>query len=242
MAKAVQFSFQRVEKKYLLTPAQYERLRQQLAAYMQEDEYGKTAICNIYYDTEDWELIRRSLEKPIYKEKLRVRSYGIPAEDGTVFVELKKKYDGIVYKRRIHTEAYRVEPFLGGLEPPETYGQIGREIGWFQRQYRTAPRVFIAYDRIALAGIGDPSLRVTFDTRLRWRDTALDLCLGDAGSPILPGDDRILMELKLPGVCPLWLSWMLTGLQLYPTSFSKYGTCFARYLNPNFIKEAHYCA
>ena len=73
MAKAVQFSFQRVEKKYLLTPPQYERLRQQLAAYMQEDEYGKTAICNIYYDTEDWKLIRRSLEKPIYKEKLRVR-------------------------------------------------------------------------------------------------------------------------------------------------------------------------
>lgn len=242
MAKAVQFSFQRYEKKYFLTPAQYTLLREKLLPFMREDEYGETAICNVYYDTENWELIRRSLEKPIYKEKLRVRSYGVPDGDGTVFVELKKKFDGIVYKRRIHTTADRVAPLLQGSEPLGAYGQIGREIDWFQRQHHTRPRVFIAYDRIALAGIEDPSLRVTFDSRLRWRDTDLDLRLGDEGQPILPGDDRLLMELKLPGVCPLWLSRMLAELELYPTSFSKYGTCFGRYLHPNFIKEAHICA
>lgn len=243
-AKAVQFSFQRYEKKYFCTPAQYCALRERLAPYMQEDAYGKTAICNIYYDTPDWRLIRASIEKPLYKEKLRVRSYGTPSPEGPVFLELKKKFDGIVYKRRIQGTPAQAAAFLtaagNGLSaapehaalPPQAGAQIGREIARFQQVYAAAPRVFIAYDRIALAGIEQPELRVTFDTRLRWRTTGLDLCRGDAGAPILPEDDRILMELKLPGVCPLWLSRILSELALYPTSFSKYGTCYRTFILP----------
>ena len=108
----------------------------------------------------------------------------MPQEDGKVFVELKKKFDGVVYKRRITTGIQNVEPFLSGELPSENFGQIGREIGYFQSFYHTAPKVFIGYDRLAFAGIDDPQLRITFDTNLRWRDTDVDLRLGDHGAPI----------------------------------------------------------
>lgn len=222
-----QYSFRRYEKKYFLSPRQQEQLLRRIAPYIKENVFGSYTICNIYYDTPDWQLIRASLEKPAYKEKLRVRSYGVPAETDRVFVELKKKFDGVVYKRRITTEVPQVEPLLCGLT--EARSQIGKEIQWFQRQNCTRPRVFIAYDRLAFAGQEDPQLRLTFDTNLRWRDTQLDLCMGDWGAPILPGDD-ILMELKLPEACPLWLTHALTEVGAFPTSFSKYGTCYKEHI------------
>ena len=226
----IQYSFRRYEKKYFLSPRQQEQLLQRIAPYMKEDAFDSYTICNIYYDTPDWRLIRASLEKPAYKEKLRVRSYGVPTETDRVFVELKKKFDGVVYKRRITTEVPQVEPLLCGST--EAKCQIGREIQWFQRQNRTRPRVFIGYDRLAFAGQEDPQLRLTFDTNLRWRDTQLDLCMGDWGAPILQGED-ILMELKLPEACPLWLTHALTEVGAFPTSFSKYGTCYKEHIFRN---------
>ncbi len=203
---AIQCCFERYEKKYCLTLSQQRFLLERMMSYMKKDAYGEYTICNIYYDTDDFRLIRVSLEKPIYKEKLRVRSYGVPQEDGKVFVELKKKFDGVVYKRRITTGIQNVEPFLSGELPSENFGQIGREIGYFQSFYHTVPKVFIGYDRLAFAGIDDPQLRITFDTNLRWRDTDVNLRLGDHGAPIaLPCGD-VLMEVKIPGACPLWLS------------------------------------
>ena len=202
---AIQCCFERYEKKYCLTLSQQRFLLERMMPYMRKDEYGEYTICNIYYDTDDFRLIRASLEKPIYKEKLRVRSYGVPQADGRVFVELKKKFDGVVYKRRITTDIQNVEPFLSGELPSENFGQIGREIGYFQSFYQTVPKVFIGYDRLAFAGIDDPQLRITFDTNLRWRDTDVNLRLGDHGAPIaLPCGD-VLMEVKIPGACPLWL-------------------------------------
>lgn len=223
----IQYSFRRYEKKYFLSPRQQEQLLRRIAPYMKEDAFDSYTICNIYYDTPDWRLIRASLEKPAYKEKLRVRSYGVPTETDRVFVELKKKFDGVVYKRRITTEMPQVEPLLCGST--EAKCQIGREIQWFQRQNRTRPRVFIGYDRLAFAGQEDPQLRLTFDTNLRWRDTQLDLCMGDWGAPILQGEN-ILMELKLPEACPLWLTHALTEVGAFPTSFSKYGTCYKEHI------------
>lgn len=243
MAKAIQYSLQRYEKKYFLTPAQQKHLIDQMQSYLKDDDYGNYTICSIYYDTDDWRLVRASMEKPVYKEKLRVRSYGVPAEDGEVFVELKKKYDGIVYKRRIVMEADRAEPFLNGLEPGHRYGQIGREISWFQKIYQAAPKLFIAYDRTAFAGIDDPALRITFDTNLRWRDTGQDLRLGDHGQPLL-NTDQVLMEIKMPGACPLWLSHLLSEEGIFPTSFSKYGTCYREHIlkTGKSNKEAFRCA
>ena len=191
---AIQCCFERYEKKYCLTLSQQRFLLERMTPYMKKDAYGEYTICNIYYDTDAFRLICASLEKPIYKEKLRVRSYGVPQEDGKVFVELKKKFDGVVYKRRITTGIQNVEPFLSGELPSENFGQIGREIGYFQSFYHTVPKVFIGYDRLAFAGIDDPQLRITFDTNLRWRDTDVDLRLGDHGAPIaLPCGD-VLMD------------------------------------------------
>ena len=165
---AIQSCFERYEKKYCLNIRQQRFLMKQMMPYMKKDEYGEYTICNIYYDTDDWRLIRSSIDKPVYKEKLRVRSYGVPEEDGRVFVELKKKYDGVVYKRRITMPANEVDDLLSGGHGDE-YGQIGREIQYFQSFYRTVPKVFIGYDRLAFAGVDDPGLRITFDTNLRWR-------------------------------------------------------------------------
>ena len=225
---AIQCCFERYEKKYCLTLSQQRFLLERMMPYMKKDAYGEYTICNIYYDTDDYRLIRASLEKPVYKEKLRVRSYGVPQEDGKVFVELKKKFDGVVYKRRITT------------------GQLGREIGYFQSFYQTVPKVFIGYDRLAFAGIDDPQLRITFDTNLRWRDTGVDLRLGDHGAPIaLPCGD-VLMEVKIPGACPLWLSHLLSDAQAFPTSFSKYGACYRDELSAGVhttdLKEDTFCA
>ncbi|MGN0563317.1 MAG: polyphosphate polymerase domain-containing protein [Candidatus Heritagella sp.] len=225
MAKKIQQSFARIEKKYLLTPVQFQALHKGMEPHMKADEYGKYTICNLYYDTDDFAFIRASLEKPVYKEKLRLRSYGVPTGEQPVFVEIKKKFDHVVYKRRITLPCSQALRYLSGGPHPLIHDQIGREIDWFLQTWRPKPRVFIAYDREALAGIVQPDLRITFDTRLRWRNTDLDLRMGDQGSPLLP-PDRILMEIKFSGAAPLWLSHLLSENGVFPTSFSKYGTCY----------------
>ena len=228
MADIIQTNFKRYEKKYMLTQEQQENLMKQLLPYIKEDKFGRYTICNIYYDTDDWELIRQSIQKPVYKEKLRVRSYGVPGDEDKAFIEIKKKYKGIVYKRRITAQVKDVEPILTGgssFEIKKSDEQIRNEILWFQSFYRTQPRIFIGYDRQAFAGIQDSGLRITFDTNIRWRDEELDLRCGDYGQPVLPGE-QVLMEIKMPGACPLWLAHILNDNGIYPTSFSKYGTCY----------------
>ena len=236
--KQPKLCFERYEKKYIITPRQQETILAGMALRTVPDEYGRYTVCNIYYDTPDWRLIRASIGKPDYKEKMRVRSYGVPEKDGRVFAEIKKKSLGIVYKRRITTDAESVAEVLACGGAGEVYGQTGREIDWFQHSFKTSPRVFIAYDRIAFAGIEDPDVRITFDTNLRWRDTELDLRLGDFGAPIVPDSDFVLMEIKLPGVCPLWLARLLSQARAYPASFSKYGTCYTEHIaKNNYCKE-----
>jgi hypothetical protein len=225
MTNTIQCCFKRYEKKYMLTPAQQATILDAIRTRMKPDEHASYTICNIYYDTEDFALIRESLAKPVYKEKLRVRSYGTARDDSKVFVEIKKKYDGVVYKRRVTTEAANVPGWLGGEKRLSPGGQISREIDWFQQVHRTRPRVFIAYDRVAFAGIDQPDLRITFDTNIRWRETDLDLRYGDCGTPLL-AKDQVLMEIKIPGTAPLWLAELLSEAGAFQTSFSKYGTYY----------------
>lgn len=241
MTANTKFSFERYEKKFFLTPQQQEILIDYIKDYTVSDVYGKYSLCNIYYDTDDWRLIRASLEKPVYKEKLRVRSYGVPEKQGKVFVEIKKKFDGVVYKRRIDMTADKVENYLSGKDTDCCDSQIGNEIQWFQKLYHSKPKVYIGYDRIAFAGIEDPELRITFDTNLRWRESNLDLTKGDYGQLIIPRD-QVLMEIKIPGACPMWLTEILTELELYSTSFSKYGTVYRDFILKNNLKEARLSA
>ena len=224
----VQSCFRRYEKKYLLTRTQYEAMLDGMREHMVPDVYGSYSIGNIYYDTPDYRLIRASLEKPVYKEKLRMRSYGVPGSRDTVFVEIKKKFDGVVYKRRITMEMRDAALYLYGARRGDG-SQISREIDYFLRLYRPTPKVFIGYDREAYAAADGGELRVTFDTNLRARDSDVDLRLGDHGAPLLP-DGLYLMEIKIPGTAPTWLARLLSDHDIFPTSFSKYGAYYKQYV------------
>lgn len=222
--------FCRVEKKYLLTPSQHDSMLKGLLAHgFEVDRYGEHTISNIYYDTEDFALIRRSIEKPVYKEKLRLRAYGSVDRDGTSFVEIKKKYKGIVYKRRVTMPLdAAVNALERGTLPPEC-GQIGREVSWFMHYYTPKPRVMIAYERVALFSKTDDCVRVTLDQNLRFRTQDLDLANGAYGTLILPRQMH-LMEVKVLGALPLWLVHLMEQSGVQQTSFSKYGHCYQHFL------------
>ena len=227
MAKTV---FERTEKKYRLTAEQYEAVLEGMLRHMRVDSYGETTICSVYYDDGTDRLIRASIERPVYKEKIRVRAYGIPSAQSTVFVELKKKFKGVVYKRRAGMKLSEAESYLAGGSHPGESTQILREITWVRDFYKPVPRAYIAYDRTALECPENPSLRVTFDRDLRARSHDLSLALGDHGQRLLPEGERI-MEIKAPGAMPLWMTELLTANKVYPTRFSKYGTYYQSLLN-----------
>ncbi len=146
MAGNMQFCFKRYEKKYMLTQDQFEEMMEGMKEYTHADSFGNYTICNIYYDTDDFQLIRASIEKPVYKEKLRMRSYGVPGDNDKVFVELKKKYDSVVYKRRVVMEAADAAEYINNGIAPENENQICHEVDWFMKSYKPIPKVFIAYD------------------------------------------------------------------------------------------------
>ncbi len=228
-----QGTFKRYEKKYLLSEMEYKQLRARLQDKLCVDAYGNTTICNIYFDTPSYQLVRTSMEKPVYKEKLRLRSYGTPQEGDTVFIELKKKYKGVVYKRREKLELNKAENYLYDKKPAMEDSQIIREIDWFLQFYSDiAPAMYIAYDRVAMYGVENSELRVTFDTNILWREDTLFLEAGKYGNALLPEGYR-LMEIKIPGTMPLWLSHILDELEIYPTSFSKYGRGYEQLTNRN---------
>lgn len=234
--EGIQYTFKRYEKKFLLTKEQYSEILSRLRAKMQEDGYGLHTICNIYFDTDNFDLVRASVEKPVYKEKFRLRSYGIPMQDDTVFAEIKKKFDGVVYKRRIDALPSEINAFVLNGQHLQQDEQIQREIQWFLHLYCPVPKVFIGYERLAFLGIEEPELRVTFDRNIRFRRRRLDLCAGDEGEPVLP-EDMIVMEVKASSAIPLWLVSLLSRHQIYATNFSKYGICYQRYIAPHFSER-----
>lgn len=216
--------FQRIEKKYLLDAVTCRALLLRIRDQLTPDAYPRYTVSSVYYDTPDWLLARRSIEQPPFKEKLRLRGYGVPALGDTVFLELKRKVDGVVYKRR---EAMT-------LAEAEWYNKTGRhsggsqiwnELEYFQNLYRPEPRVYLAYDRRAFTGKDEPALRLTLDTNMRYRTMCLRLGAGDWGNPLMQDGD-CLMEIKADGAMPLWLSRALCDLSIFPTSFSKYGVVY----------------
>ena len=220
-----QLSFKRYEKKYLLSREQYGQLWARLEPRLEPDRFFQSTVLSLYYDWEDFRLIRSSIEQPVYKEKLRLRSYNVPGAEGEVFVELKKKYKGIVYKRRVRMTEREAEDYLAGRRGSPDHGQISREIDWFLKTNPVQAKVLIACDRRAYVGREEPGLRLTFDSSIRWRDTQLNLTAGDFGQELLE-DGQVLMEIKMPESAPLWLAELLSSLEIFPRSFSKYGQCY----------------
>ncbi|MBR3517308.1 MAG: polyphosphate polymerase domain-containing protein [Lachnospiraceae bacterium] len=219
--------FQRTEIKYLLKKDQYDGLMEYLLTIAKVDAYGISRINNIYYDTEDYRLIRTSMEKPLYKEKLRLRTYGDTKDDTNAFVEIKKKYDGIVYKRRMSGNYKKLHDYLAGNGAEFGTTQIAKEIKAFREFYgELYPAMSICYDRIAMAGIEDPDFRVTFDSKIEWNAECTDLRRITEGHPLLAPEQK-LMEIKVANAFPLELSRKLSELNIFPTSFSKYGAGYA---------------
>lgn len=235
-----QATFERYEKKYLLQPEQKKALEARLKGRICEGEYGRYTVSNIYYDTADWRLVRMSLDKPAYKEKLRMRAYGMPRPSDTVFVELKKKYDHVVFKRRISMELTRAERYLSGGGCVGMHSQILSEIDSFLDFYPVFARMMVAYDRAACTGVDDPELRVTFDTGIRYRTDLLGLSLGSFGTPVLDGNEA-LMEIKCLGAEPLWLTRILSEEGIFPISFSKYGRAYAKYMRESGTEDQLLC-
>lgn len=229
---AFQSVFKRYELKYLLTLQQKQLVLQAMQPHMQLDKYGRTTIRNLYFDTDNFLLIRRSIEKPAYKEKLRLRSYALATKDSTVFVELKKKYDSVVYKRRIPlAEKDAVRWLLEGKKRPQDT-QIAREIDYVLSFYgKLKPTVFLSYEREAYYCKDGSDFRVTFDDHILCRQEDLTLTAEPYGESILP-EGMVLMEIKCSGGIPLWMTEFLSKNKIYKTSFSKYGTAYQQLIFP----------
>ncbi len=245
--------FERKEVKHVINAAQHRQLEEALKGRMQIDAYGKSQITSIYYDTPRWEVIERSLDKPLYKEKLRVRVYGHPADDttGEAFVEIKKKFKGIVYKRRVRMTLAAVQAYFDGmpyedavrvypLVDPEVVSealslrsiQIAREIDRFREFHGPLiPSMGIAVQRSAFIPIpgatndlASSDLRITLDEDVRYRN----LIDGQADYQSLMKPGMCILEIKAMGAMPLWLARFLDGAGIFPSSFSKYGEAYIR--------------
>ncbi len=229
---ASQTVFKRYEFKYMITPYQKEKVLKAIEPYMKLDKYGRTTIRNIYYDTDTYLLIRRSIEKPTYKEKLRIRSYGTPTKEDKVFVELKKKYKSEVFKRRVSLPCNEAEAWVAGIKHCHKNNQICKEIDYFINHYKTIrPTVFLSYEREAYFTREPSDFRVTFDDNALVRQDNLDLTGEIYGTPILP-QGKILMEIKCSGGIPLWMTEALSREKIFKTSFSKYGTAYRTLIFP----------
>ncbi|MBQ9298947.1 MAG: polyphosphate polymerase domain-containing protein [Clostridia bacterium] len=222
-----QTTFKRYEVKYILTRKQRDLLIKAMEGHLALDQYGRHTIRNIYFDTDSYRLVRTSMEKPLYKEKLRVRSYQKATGDSTVFVELKKKFESVVYKRRLALPHRMAMDALEAGRPLPTDSQIAREIEAFRAFYgeRLKPAMLLCYEREAYAPVDGTDFRLTLDENIRWRTHDIDLAGSAMGAAILP-PDAVLMELKSPGGYPLWMVKFLSENRIYKTSFSKYGTAY----------------
>ena len=240
--------FNRHENKYLIDENTYESMCARLSDYMELESYNREretySICNVYYDTDDDYLIRTSIKKPRYKEKLRLRSYGTPNIDSEVYVEIKKKICGFVNKRRSALRLDEAYEFLNTTLLPETHPeqnrQVLKEIKYILEQHNLEPKLYLAYERRAYFDAIDHDLRISFDTDIITRRNDIALESGIYGEKLLKDGKRI-MEIKTSKNIPLWLTQLLSEYKIYPTSFSKYGKEYINYISSrNFIQKTMY--
>ena len=229
----------RYELKYILTPEQTDYFIGRISGHMRPDRFGLTSIASLYYDTPNYRLIRASVEKPPFKEKIRLRSYGIATDDSPVFLELKRKFDGVVYKRRVQTTIPMVKRFFDCEGDVCAPGQINREITYFRDFYGTlVPACLIICDRTAYYE-PEGDLRLTIDRDPRYRTSDLDLRVSMDGVSLLPAGYTVL-EVKVQEAIPLWLCEILSSGKIYKASFSKYGTAYKQQLQKAYGKDVCY--
>lgn len=215
--------FNRVEKKYILNKNQFGKIKEQLLKNMKIDPYHKDeyTISSIYLDTDNFDMIRRSIDKPEYKEKVRLRSYGVPKLSDKVFLEIKKKYKGLGNKRRIKLELKDAYDFIDNKI--EIDSQKAKELKYILKYNNLKPKIYIAYDRLAF---DQDTFRVTLDHNIRYRIEDIRLEKGDSGK--LLNKDIYIMETKTSNAYPSWFIKILREEKIYPNSFSKYGTIYKK--------------
>lgn len=227
--------FRRRELKFLLSEAQCRAVQSELHRRMEPDPHGHSTICNLYYDTPDYRLIRHSLEHPVYKEKLRLRCYGMADPEADIFLELKKKYKGVVYKRRVKVTEQEATAFMNRTGSLRKQNQISREILYVRDFYQTLqPKVYLCYDRDAWYDPVDRGFRMTLDRNVRYRTSDLSLSQPFGGREILQ-PDQTLLEVKAEGGIPLWLMELLTWEHIHKQSFSKYGKAYQQMLEEHLV-------
>lgn len=218
--------FRRVEEKYLITKEQYDNLLKRISSHIVKDEYFESTICNIYFDTATNDLLISSIDKPVYKMKIRLRSYGIPRKKDDVFLEMKLKHKDIVGKRRVKLKLSDFYKYINkGVY--DNHNQIMRELNYFFQYYQLQPSYYLAYDRKSYKGKEEEQLRITFDSNLRSRKEDLRLELGDAGKKYFK-EEKYIMEIKTLDAMPLWLVRTLSELKIFPVSFSKIGNIYRK--------------
>ena len=239
----MQSIFKRYEKKYLVTENQRRTLQDTLSKHMVPDQYCEYLVQNLYYDTENWDVIKTSIERPTYKEKMRLRCYGEAVDDSDFYLELKKKFKGVVYKRRIAISTQSLVNSSIRSIVSATPSQISRELDFYLQSNAVSEKIYISYQRVAFAGIDESELRVTFDTDIRFRLDDLRFANSSADQIILP-EGMVLMEIKALGGMPLWMASALSENEIFPTTFSKFGVCYTDYIYKQVCDErkAKICA
>ena len=231
--------FRRVEKKYIINSQQYLNLLPEILKYMEEDQYGKSVICNIYFDTENYDLIRRSIEKTFFKEKVRLRSYNTPNMDSNVYLEIKRKINNVVGKRRIKISLQDFYNFISKSNSlTNVNAQIKRELDYIFDYYKLEPKMYISYERVALYQKENRDFRVTFDSNILARTYDLKLELGNYGVNILDRNNYI-MEIKTLGTIPMWFVKLINELRIKPGKFSKYGESYKKLIISDEIKQTN---
>lgn len=238
--------YNRYEQKYILTKIQKDTLIAILEVHLAYDTYsgpGKSYVVrNIYYDTTDYAVVRESIQKPVYKEKLRLRCYDDPVtDDDTVYLEIKKKFQGRVNKRRLALP-YRDALFMmQNLLPPKAIDtQIAREITYAIKRTDMKPGAVIRYNRTAFVS-ADETLRVTFDNNIMFCDKSNHFLTNDGPyHPVLKDPALYLLEIKSSTNFPLWLVRALSNMTLFSQSFSKYGQAYQTYLTGGKIDDPIY--
>lgn len=225
--------FRRVEKKYIITNEQYEYIKNRFKDMMIQDVHGKSKICNIYFDTDNYELISHSIQKPIYKDKIRLRSYNIPKEEDLVYLEVKRKYEGVVSKRRLQIKLKDVYKYFEKDYLQTEDMQIKSELDYYFKHFKLKPTMFLSYDREAFYSKEDERFRITFDSNIIARNYDLNLEEGNYGVSLLE-KEKYIMEIKTLGAIPLYFVEILSDCNIYPCGFSKYGEAYTQLvLNKN---------
>ena len=224
--------FNRVEQKYVLNEYEYKKLFKKIESHLKKDYYYQSNICNLYFDNQNNDFIVNSLEKPIFKEKIRLRSYSVPNREDIVYLELKGKMEGVVFKRRLDIKLNDFYKYMNtGIINSKYDNQIMHEIDYIIKKFNLKPKIFIGYNRLSYYDKDNPNFRLTFDFNLRSRSEDLRLEYGDYGN--LVNKNQYIMEVKSLGSIPLWFTKILSDLKIYPTSFSKYGEIYQK----NYLKD-----